>query len=290
VTVQRDTGRLVAAGIGFGEGPRWHNGALWFSDIARGDVCRVVDDPGSEAAIEVVGSVPGSPSGLGWLPDGTLLAVSMHGRAVYRLDGGQARVHADLRDMVPADLNDMVVARDGTGYVTGFGYDAAAGEERAPTGVCLVRPDGTAEMQQGELWRPNGCAVTADGTRLVVAETRIHRISVQRIGAGGRLGPREDLALLPSGTWADGLCLDADDAVWVADPKGHGVFRFLADGTPDRRIDFGDSSPVACVLGGPGRRTLYVTVNPVLVMHEAARDPQGRIVALEVGVPGAGRP
>lgn len=140
MTAQLDTGRLVAAGIGFGEGPRWYRGALWFSDIARGNVCRVVDDPGSEAAVEVIGSVPGSPSGLGWLPDGTLLAVSMHGRAVYLLDADQARVHADLSDLVPADLNDMVVAPDGTAYVTGFGYDAAAGEERAPTGVCLCPP------------------------------------------------------------------------------------------------------------------------------------------------------
>jgi sugar lactone lactonase YvrE len=288
MTTSQGVGRPVVSGIGFGEGPRWHEGALWFSDLARDRICRVVDRPGAE--VEVVAEVPGTPSGLGWLPDGTLLAVSMHGRAVYRVDADGPRLHADLRGVVPADLNDMVVAQDGTAYVTGFGYDDAKGEPRAATGVCLVRPDGTVELQQGELWRPNGVAVSADGARLVVAETRLHRISVQDIGPDGRLGPRADLAHLPSGTWADGLCLDAEGAVWVADPKGHGLFRLRADGEPDRRVDFGTESPVACVFGGPERRTLYVTVGPVRPMAEARADPRGRIVALEMDVPGAGRP
>jgi sugar lactone lactonase YvrE len=288
MTVSGQVGRLVVAGLGFGEGPRWHDGALWFSDMARRRICRVVDEPGAE--LQVVAEPPGTPSGLGWLPDGTLLAVSMHDRVVHRLDADGVRVHADLREIVPADLNDMVVAADGTAYVTGFGYDGAAGEDRRPTGVCLVRPDGTAEMQQGELWRPNGCAITGDGSRLVVAETRLHRISVHGIGAGGRLGPRADLAHLPSGTWADGLCVDAEDAVWVADPKGGGVFRILSDGTVDERLDFGADSPVACVLGGPQRRTLYVTAAPVRPMREALTDPRGRVLAIEVDVPGAGTP
>ncbi|MEU7813886.1 SMP-30/gluconolactonase/LRE family protein [Pseudonocardia sp. NPDC049154] len=290
MTAQQGTGRLVVSGIGFAEGPRWHEGALWFSDMARERICRLVDEPGAPARAEDVGIIPGTPSGLGWLPDGTLLAVSMHRRTVYRVDADGARLHADLRRTVPADLNDMVVAPNGNAYVTGFGYDAAAGEKRQATGVCLVRPDGSVELQQGELWRPNGVAVTADGRRLVVAETRLHRISVQDIAADGTLGERRDLAHLPSGTWADGVCLDAEDAVWVADPKGHGVFRFLADGTLDRQIDFGMDSPVACVLGGPERRTLYLTVGPVRPMHEARTDPQGRIVAIDVDVPGAGRP
>jgi sugar lactone lactonase YvrE len=278
--------RLVAEGIAFGEAPRWHEGRLWFSDIPRGVVCRLADD----GAVEEVCAVPGRPSGLGWLPDGRLLVVSMHDRVVHRWDGDRLEVHADLRPIVPADLNDMVVGADGTAYVTGFGYDAEAGEPREPTGVVLVRPDGSAQMQPGVLFRPNGCAITADGTRLVVAQTRLHRVSVQSIGTDGRLGDVVDLADLPSGSWADGLCLDAEDAVWVADPKGRRLFRVLVDGTLNRVVETGDRTPVACVLGGPERRTLYVTMSPIRPMGEAVADPQGRIEAFEVDVPGAGWP
>jgi sugar lactone lactonase YvrE len=278
--------RPVAAGIGFGEAPRWHEGRLWFSDMARGLVCRISD----EGAVEQVCPVPGRPSGLGWLPDGRLLVVSMRHRIVYRWDGDRLERHADLRALVPADLNDMVVGRDGVAYVTGFGYDAEAGQPRTPTGVVLVRPDGSAEMQPGKLFRPNGCAITPDGSRLVIAQTRLHRISGQPIGADSRLGAVVDVAALPSGSWADGLCLDAEGALWVADPKGRRVFRALSDGTLDCVLETGDRTPTACVLGGPARRTLYVTMAPVRPLEDAAADLQGRIECLEVAVPGAGWP
>jgi sugar lactone lactonase YvrE len=278
--------RQIADGIAFGEAPRWHAGRLWFSDIPRGVVCRLSDD----GALEDVCRVPGRPSGLGWLPDGRLLVVSMHGRVVYRWDGERLELHADLSGLVPADLNDMVVGPDGTAYVTGFGYDAEAGEPWKPTGVVLVRPDGTAEMQGGQLFRPNGCAITPDGSRLVIAQTRLHRVSAQPIGVAGRLGDPVDIADLPSGSWADGLCLDAAGAVWVADPKGRRVFRVLDDGTLDRALVTGGRSPVACVLGGSERRTLFVLTAPIRPMHEAVDDPQGRIEAFDVDVPGAGWP
>lgn len=234
--------------------------------------------------------MPGLPSGLGWLPDGRLLIVSMHGRVVYRWDGERLEVHADLRPLLPADLNDMVVGPDGTAYVTGFGYDADAGQPRTPTGVVLVRTDGSAEVQPGDLFRPNGCAITPDGSQLVVAQTRLHRVSAQPIGSDGRLGEVADIADLPSGSWADGLCLDAEGAVWVADPKGHGLFRVLGDGSLDRVVETGEHAPAACVLGGPGRRTLFLVMAPIRPMHEALEDPRGRIEAYEVDVPGAGWP
>jgi sugar lactone lactonase YvrE len=278
--------RLIAEGIGFAEAPRWHDGRLWFSDIPRGVVCRLTDEGG----VHEVCRVPGRPSGLGWLPDGRMIVVSMHDRVVYRWDGKRLELHADLRPLVAADLNDMVVGPDGTAYVTGFGYDAEAGHPRTPTGVVLVRPDGSAEMQRGDLYRPNGCALTPDGSWLIVAQTRVHRLSAQPIGPDGRLGEVRDIADLPSGSWADGICLDADGAIWVADPKGHRVFRVGRDGAIDRVVDMGDSVPVACVLGGPERRTLFLTLAPIRPMSEAVADPQGRIEAFDVLVPGAGRP
>jgi sugar lactone lactonase YvrE len=115
-------------------------------------------------------------------------------------------------------------------------------------------------------------------------------VSAQPIGPDGRLGEVLDIADLPSGSWADGLCLDVENAVWVADPKGRRVFRVLPDGSIDRVLGTGEHSPVACVLGGPERRTLFLTMGPIRPMHEALDDPQGRIEALDVEVPGAGWP
>lgn len=277
---------LVVDGLGFAEGPRWHDGALWFSDIPRGQVCWLGD--GGE--VHVFGTVPGGPSGLGWLPDGTLLVVSMHDRAIYRLDGVGHSVHADLSGLTSAGLNDMVVGPDGTAYVTGFGYDADAGESRRATGAIMVRPDGSASLQHGELWRPNGCAITPDQSRFIVAETRLHRISTQKIGPDGSLGPRETFGELPAGSWADGLCLDQEGAVWIADPKGCKLFRMMKDGSIVKVHDFVNGGPVACALGGPEGKTLFVAIAPLRPMRDANRDPQGRIVKIEVAVPGVGSP
>jgi len=280
--------RTVAKRLGFAEAPRWHDGALWFSDIANSTVCRVR----ANGEVDVVCKVPGNPAGLGWLPDGRLLVVSMHDRAVYRLDADGLHVHADLKPLVSADLNDMVVDRDGFAYVGNHGYDAKT-EPIVTTGMVLIRPDGSAEMQAGDLLRPNGCAITPDGKTLIVAETRIGRVSSQPIGPGGRLGPRSTFSTFPEGSWADGLCLDATGAVWVCDPASHRVVQAGADGAIQRIVDFGNEQPLGCMLGGAGRQTLFVTLAPLPFgrnWDEVARDQASSIVAMDVTVPGAGIP
>jgi sugar lactone lactonase YvrE len=279
-------GEIVCKNLGFPEAPRWHDGHLWASDMATGEVL-AIDRNG---AVESVCSVPGTPSGLGWLPDGRLLVVSMHDRQVLRLEGDRLEVHADVTAFVAADLNDMVVDDTGRAYVTNFGYDAVEETTPVTTGVTLVHPDGRIEPPFGELFRPNGCAITADGATLVVAETRVHRLTTFTIGDQGRLADQMLRGMLPSGTWADGLCLDERDAAWVADPKGKHVFRILADGTVTDTIDTAPLQAIACVLGGDDRCTLFVTLGDIRSWAVMAADRRGQIAAFRVDVPGAGRP
>lgn len=277
--------RPLCSGLGFAEAPRWHDERLWVSDIAVGEVVAIDLDGGIERVCEV----PGRPSGLGWLPDGTLLVVSMHDRQILQLDG-DLEVHADLRPLVVADLNDMVVDGFGRAYVTNFGYDAIAEATPRATGVVLVHPDGRAEPPAGELFRPNGCGVTADATTFVVAETRVHRLSAFTIGDDGRLADQRVVGMLPRGSWADGICLDAEGAAWVADPKGKRCFRLARDGSITDTIDTAPMQAIACALGGGDRRTLFVTLGLIRPWPEMARDRSARIDGYRVAVPGAGWP
>jgi sugar lactone lactonase YvrE len=276
---------VLIDGLGFGEAPRWHEGKLWLSDIALGRVLSI----GLDGAVEEICTVEGAPSGLGWLPDGRMLVVSMHDRTVLRLEAdGRLEVHTDASDLVSADLNDMVVDPDGRAYVSNFGYDAAT-EERATTGIVLVQPDGVAEMLDLGLWRPNGMGISADGSTFVVAETRIHRVRAFDIAAGGRLEGGREIADLGSGSWADGLCVDEADGIWVADPMGSRCVR-VEEGKGITHDIETDVPCVACILGGDDRRTLFLVEAPVRPMSEGAADPRGRVEYLRVDVPGAGRP
>jgi sugar lactone lactonase YvrE len=271
-------------GLGFPEGPRWRDGSLWISDIAAREVLRF---DGAGNVVERL-PTPGRPSGLGWLPDGRLLVVVMEERAVLRRDGDGWRTHADLSQLTSAPVNDMVVSAAGDAYVTGLGY--VDGEERRPTRVILVRPDGSAEPQAGDLWRPNGCVITPDGERFVVAEARVHRLTGFRIDADGSLRDPQEFALLPSGTWADGICLDAEGAIWVGDPKGRACRRVASDGTVVAEIDTSPVPCIACTLGGDDGRTLFLLLCDLGDFDELAGLRGGRIETVRVDVPGAGSP
>ncbi len=276
--------QVLVDGLGFPEGPRWHNGQLWLSDIATQQVLAVSLD----GQVDVVCEVAGAPSGLGWLPDGRLLVVAMHDRALLRLDPEGLTVHSDVGHLLRADLNDLVVDGWGRAYVSNFGYDAAT-EEAATTGIVLVQPDGSSEMVAGGLYRPNGMAITADGGTLVVAETRVHRLTAFAVGADGRLLRPRLLADIGSGSWADGICVDAGGGIWVGDPRRSRCVRVVEDRGVTDEIET-DVPAIACALGGPDRRTLFIAEAPVRPMAEGARDPQGRIEQIEVEVPGAGWP
>jgi sugar lactone lactonase YvrE len=280
-------GRVVVDRLGFAESPRWHDGCLWLSDIAGGRVLTV----DARGTVTTICEVPGEPSGLGWLPDGRLLIVSMRDRRVLRREpDGRLVEHADLAPIVSTDVNDLAVSADGHAYISSFGYEPGAGVIPIPTGLVLVRPDGSAEMQEGELFRPNGIVITPDGATLIVAETRVHRLTAFTIGADARLGDARPFADLPSGSWADGICLDAAGAVWVADPKGGRVFRVFEGGRIDTVLPSPELPTVACVLGGTDRRTLFLAQGHVRPMAEGRADPCARVIAVPVDVPGAGFP
>jgi sugar lactone lactonase YvrE len=284
--------RLVLDRLDMPECPRWQHGSLWLSDIWGHRVLEVAADGSSR----VVHGFPDDedPSGLGWLPDGRLLVVGMLGRVVYAVDQSDRSVYADLRDVSPFPLNDMIVTEDGTAYVSGFGWEVWGGGTYADSPLFRVRPGGAVDVAADALAAPNGMALTADGGTLVVAEPAAGRLSRFTVTGAGDLVGRE-LVPLPKADGAshvtpDGICLDAAGAVWAADPIGHRVIRVLADGELDRVIPVDDGYPVACVLGGADRRTLFIAISPATSKHDRPSEPGGRLVAADAAVAGSGRP
>jgi sugar lactone lactonase YvrE len=276
---------VLLDGLGFAEGPRWHEGRLWFSDMGTGQV-RTVD---LEGHAEVVLEVPGRPSGLGWLPDGRLLVVSMAGRRVLRREhDGTVVEHADLAGLASFDCNDMVVDGQGRAWVGNAGFDLSVRPLRVrPAQIVLVTPDGQARVVDDEVVFPNGCVVTPDGTTLVVAETFGQRLTAFTIAADGGLADRRVFADL-SGSAPDGICLDAEGAVWVADATGSACLRVREGGEVVTRVDTGRGC-FACALGGPDRRLLFLLTADGF-QGAAIRRRTAAIEAVGVDVPGAGWP
>jgi sugar lactone lactonase YvrE len=277
--------RTLIDGLRFPEAPRWHEGRLWFSDFYRQEVIAVNRQGESEAKVKL----DDSPSGLGWRPDGSLLVVSMHGRRLLaQSPGGELATVADLSAFVGGPCNDMVVDAQGRAYVGNFGFDLYAKEAARATDLLRVDPDGSVHRVASDLWFPNGMAITPDGQTLIVAETFAHRLTAFAIDPDGNLGERRVFADLP-GVSPDGLCLDAQGAVWVADAVGRAVLRVVAGQGVVDRVSTGDHQSYACMLGGDDGRTLFICTAPGLGRKSAALE-MGRIETTTVKVPHAGRP
>jgi sugar lactone lactonase YvrE len=241
------------SGLGFPEGPRWHQGKLWFSDFGT-RLVRCVDETGN---VTEVTRVAGRPSGLGFLPDGRLLIVSMNDQRVLRLEQGTLHEHADLSHYTRHPCNDMVVDRAGNAYVGHMGFDLLAPTPAPrPAEILCVRPDGESHVAATDLHFPNGPAITEDGRTLIVAETFAGQLSAFTIGEAGALGARRVFASLP-GRAPDGICLDAEGAVWVADARGGACVRVREGGEITDVIETGRGC-YACALGGNDGRTLFV--------------------------------
>jgi sugar lactone lactonase YvrE len=291
---------LVYSDLAFGESPRWHDGRLWLSDIFGKRVVAV----GMNGDAEEICQVENHPSGLGWLPDGRLLVVSMLDRKLLRLDPDGMVKHADLSGVCPGNANDMVVDGRGNAYVgnTGYpyGYRGQPVPVRTATSLVLVSPDGEVRKQPGTLMFPNGCAVSGDGRTLVVAQSHMGRLTAYAIAEDGSLHDERVFADLPARRDnPDGICMDAEGAVWLADSHHHCAVRVLDGGQVTHIVETAPSECIACVLGGPDRRTLYLVLAPPrdapgsdeLVMGgPAAQSRDGRVEAIEVDVPGAGWP
>jgi sugar lactone lactonase YvrE len=271
--------------LAFPESPRWHQGALWFSDFYTHRVQRA----GLDGRLETVVSVPGQPSGLGWLPDGRLLVVSMTDRRLLRLDGTVLTEVADLSRLAPFHCNDMVVDARGRAYIGNFGFDLAAREAPRSTGLILVQPDGQARVVAQDLMFPNGAVITPDGRTLIIGESYGARLTAFDIADDGSLSGRRVWAALDN-TSPDGICLDAEGAVWLASPVSRQVLRVREGGEVTHRMAT-PGQPLACMLGGPDRRTLFVLTGKVMATPEQSRENlNGMIYTLPVAVPGAGLP
>lgn len=272
-------------GYVFLEGPRWHDDRLWVSDIWAHTVYGIREDGRAELAAEV----PGRPSGLGFLPDGTPLVVSMDDRRVYRLVNGALDLHADLSGEVRADINDMVVDDDGRAYVGNMGYDLFSGAPSEPGEISLIEPDGTHRIVARDLDFPNGMVITDDGTTLVVAESFGARLSAFDRAPNGDLSHQRVYAQL-DGLVPDGICLDHDGNIWVGGAMGGAFVQVDRRGEIIARIDVGPAAAIACQLGGDDGCTLYCLVYDGGIEELSAGKPGARIVTARVSSPAAGSP
>jgi sugar lactone lactonase YvrE len=298
--------RTVIDGMSYLECPRWHGGRLHVSDFYTQHVLAVDLDGGGGGAggTEIVARVPGQPSGLGWMPDGSMLVVSMRDRRVLRVrDGGEPELHADLSDLAPWHLNDMVVDDGGRAYVGNFGFDLMSGATIRSTCIVRVDPDGTAAIAADDLRFPNGTVIFPDGRTLVVAETLAGRLTAFDVGDDGSLENRRVWAQLSpapdtddigeliaaGGVAPDGIALDAEGAIWVADAVGARVIRVREGGEIVEEIAPG-TGVFACGLGGAEGRTLVMCAAPSFAEHERRDTREAQLLACEVDVPRAGLP
>jgi sugar lactone lactonase YvrE len=233
--------------------------------------------------------VPQQPSGLGWLPDGRMLIVSMLDRRLLRLEDGALVEHADLSQLATGQCNDMVVDSHGRAYVGNFGFDLYGGEDARETCIILIEPDGATRVAAEGIGFPNGSVITEDGNTLIVAESYGGRLIAFRIADDGVLVERRVYAQL-QGAIPDGICLDAEGAVWLACPVTGRVLRVREGGDVLDEIKVTNVGAYACMLGGDDRRTLYICTAASSDPKETVSLASGRIEAIPVDVPGVGLP
>lgn len=250
--MRKHSAKLLADGFVFLEGPRWHQGRLWFSDMWGFKVYTLTED----GQREVVCEVPNRPSGLGFLPDGTLLVVSMADRKILKRVGGALQLHAELGALAGGDVNDTVTDSSGRTYAGNFGYDLFAGAPQAPANLVLIDADGRARVVATDLDFPNGTVIKDDGRTLVVAESWAGRLTAFDIAADGSLSGRRLYAALPDRV-PDGICLDAAGGIWVSSFNSGEFLRVLDGGEITDIVEVGDKRAVACQLGGADGRTLF---------------------------------
>ena len=275
---------VLLAGRGLLESPRWHDGRLYVSDWSAGEVLAV----GPDGQAEVHARVASLPLCTAWLPGGRLLIVSSaDGLLLRREPGGELVTHADLGR---PGWNDIVADGRGNVYVNGTGFNPMAGESFKPGGVSLVTPDGAVRPAAGDIAFPNGMTVTADNATLIVADSYRHQLVAFDIAADGTLSGRRTWADLGEAA-PDGICADAEGAVWYAEVPGRRCVR-VAEGGGELDVIPLDRGGFACVLGGPDGRTLYIAAAEWRGMTDPSMvaPGSGQLLTAGVTVPGAGWP
>jgi len=270
----------------FGEAPRWREGKLWFSDI-KGHRVKNVDLNGIVATVL---EIEEEPSGLGWLLDGSMVLVSMLDHRVLRYDGETLTTLADVSHLSGGKLNDMVVDQYGHIYMSNLGYDYEKGEARVATNIVRVDADGTSSAAIGGALCPNGMAITADGKTLIVGQSASTELLGFDLADDGHVSNRVVYAELPEGRIADGICVDAEGAVWVASPMTKEFIRIEKGGNVTNTISTGERHAIACMLGGDDRKTLFCMTSAGVHLSASAEALDGAIEITRVEVPGAGWP
>ena len=293
-------------GLTFPECPRWHDGALWFSDVHAHRIMRMTPDGTVEAIIEDAHQ----PAGLGWLPNGDLLYVRMVDRALIRVAGGRpsspfddgsqppsavttatdsaTEVAADLSSLEAVQVNDMTVSAEGRAYIGGFGFDINKGDPFALSSVMLVQPDGAASVAAGDMRFPNGMVITPDGNTLIAAETVGRCLTAFDVAKDGTLSNRREWAAL--NVFPDGICLDAEGAIWVASPVTGECLRVKQGGEVTNIVKAHANGVYACMLGGEDGRTLYLCTANTIGPELAQGISTGWIETVKADTPRAGLP
>ncbi len=298
----------VADGFHFLEGPRWHENKLWFSDM-HGYKVYNLDIAGN---LSTLAEIPEQPSGLGWLPDGSLIIVSMLDRKLMKLKDGELSIHADMSHLTPYQCNDMVVAKDGTAYVGNFGTDSVEGKIYK-TCLISVTQEGETKICADGLLFPNGTVISPDGKELIVGETFGGNLTSFKINESGELSHRTiwarvmplhfkiitsiirflNIPLKESNSTPfpipDGICLDSDDGIWVASPTTAEVIRYKKGGKITDRI----ATPrpaYACMLGGKDEKELYILTAESSNPQFCKENKTGEIYKVEVDYERAGKP
>ena len=279
--------RVLLDGGAVYEGPRWHEGRWWVSDFYR----RVVVAVDSHGRDEEVLTVDGQPSGLGWLPDGSLLVVSMKDRRLLRRSPtGELSVHAEVGRFCGGHLNDLVVDKQGRAFAGNFGFDLRAREEPKPASLVRVDPDGSTSLAAGDLLFPNGMVITGDGRTLIVGETYGRRYVAFTITDDGSLAARRVWAEVPD-IAPDGCALDAQGHIWSADARGNRCCRLAAGGEIVEEIRAPEGLQFfACMLGGDDGRTLLLCAAPDFSEWRRSQAREGVLLTTTVDVPHAGLP
>jgi sugar lactone lactonase YvrE len=272
-------------GIQFGESPRWHDGRLWFSDWGAQEII-AADLEGNS---EVIVRIPSFPFCIDWLPDGRLLIVSASdGLLLRREPDGSLVTHTDLSSLSDHPWNDIVVDGRGNAYVGNIGFDFPGGEF-APGIIALVTRDGSARQVADGVAFPNGIVVTPDNSTLIVAESYANKLTAFDIASDGSLSNRRVWAELDGGV-PDGICLDADGAVWYGDVPNKRCVRVREGGEVLKTIEL-DRGCFACMLGGMDGRTLFLVAREWHGMESTAEgEPTGQLLTAPAPAPGDGWP
>jgi len=279
MTVQTE---ILIDDLRFPEGCRWHDGSLWFSDMHSGVVYRT--DPEGRNPVAVM-SIDDRLSGMDWLPDGSLVVSGMLTRRVFRRSPeGEVSVYADLSSATPYPINDLIRLPTGHLIVGGFGYDLYADEAPLPGPLFSIDELGVWSLVADDLVFPNGMVLLSTG-ELVVAETFAGRLTAYDLDGSGGLTGKRLWATLPEGATPDGLCVDADDAVWVSSIVPQEFLRVTAGGTVTDTLALGDRLAVDCVLGADGR-TMFVATADSWAPEVTERTRAGRIERVTVDAAG----